>query len=244
MVEKCTCTSEALENRSLCFLDLKNQRIVQITADKERDPAARADAAHADDPVRELRELELPEQHLAVVRERPSVVGDRVHQFDLNPLAFTPVHELAKWNQQRWTADNAPLAAYEFREALERMHRIALTRFGDRLLLACEQLPIEQTLVLVHRRCGIEVRVPDFEIALLSELGHRLAVGTRHVEYAGAPVARGKAVLAAGELDADHEPLEIPFPWSWQRLVEIVRVEDQIAFRRCKQTEVLQVGVS
>src|SRR5215510_16412022 len=135
VVAKCTCTREALEDRPRCFLDLKDQRIVRIDADEERDPTAGADAAHADYPVRELDESELPEQHLALVGERLRVAGDCVEQFALNSPTLSLIHELANGNQQRWTADNAALAAYEFRKPLERVHRIALACLGDRLLL-------------------------------------------------------------------------------------------------------------
>src|SRR3954469_25311513 len=29
---------------------------------------------------------------------------------------------------------------------------------------------------------------------------------------------------------ARHQPFQVPFPWAWERLIEIVDAEDQIAF--------------
>src|SRR5580658_2876821 len=51
-------------------------------------------------------------------------------------------------------------------------------------------------------------------------------------------------VDTAGDVDADGEALDIPFPRSRQRLVEIVDVEDEISFGRGEDAEVLQVTIA
>ena len=52
-----------------------------------------------------------------------------------------------------------------------------------------------------------------------------------------------KPPVASSDREAGCEPFNVPFPWSWQCLVEIVHVEDELALRRPEGTEVRQMGV-
>src|SRR5689334_18059149 len=41
-----------------------------------------------------------------------------------------------------------------------------------------------------------------------------------------------------------HKPLDVPFPWSRQRLIEVVEIEYELAFGRCKEPEIRQMTVA
>ena len=50
--------------------------------------------------------------------------------------------------------------------------------------------------------------------------------------------------MTPGDDDARDEPLEVPFPWGRQRLVEIIDVEDDISLRRGEAAEIQQMSVA
>ena len=50
--------------------------------------------------------------------------------------------------------------------------------------------------------------------------------------------------VAAGDLGAGGHPLDVPLPRAGQRLVEIVRAEDESAVLSCKSAEVRDMGIA
>ena len=54
----------------------------------------------------------------------------------------------------------------------------------------------------------------------------------------------GQAILATGHPDARRESPKVPLPRSWVRFVEVVEIEDQIAFRRGVEPEISQVRIT
>ncbi|MNV84404.1 hypothetical protein D3C71_1782730 [compost metagenome] len=52
------------------------------------------------------------------------------------------------------------------------------------------------------------------------------------------------ARMLPGDCQARHKTLHVPFPWSRRGFVEVIQIEDKLSFRRCKATEVHQVGVT
>src|SRR5512133_1905641 len=75
-------------------------------------------------------------------------------------------------------------------------------------------------------------------------MAHPLAVFADPSHHDGAPVRGRKAAITPEDLEARRETLYVPLPWSWQRLVEIVDVEQHAAFRRTEQAEVRQMRVA
>ena len=75
----------------------------------------------------------------------------------------------------------------------------------------------------------VETVVPDVEVALAREAAHRLAVLAHAVGHDPRRRSAGEADVAAGDLDARRHPLDVPLPRSGQRLVEVVRAEDEPA---------------
>ncbi len=67
---------ERLEHRGLSLLDLQEERVGVVTAEEQRDPGSRADAADPDDLAGEVDEVVLLEQAAAVGREGAPVVAE------------------------------------------------------------------------------------------------------------------------------------------------------------------------
>src|SRR4029077_4763136 len=65
-----------LQHGGLRFLQLKEQGVGLVPSEEERDPALRPDAAHADDLVSDVDDLESVEQVAPIVLKRPSVAAE------------------------------------------------------------------------------------------------------------------------------------------------------------------------
>jgi hypothetical protein len=55
---------------------------------------------------------------------------------------------------------------------------------------------------------------------------------------------RSEPVVSRCQLNTGGEPLDIPFPRTGQRFIEIVDVEEEIAFRGSKDSEVLEMSIA
>ena len=75
-------------------------------------------------------------------------------------------------------------------------------------------------------------------------VGHVFAVGAHGRRGRSARVALRQPEMATRDDDAGGEPLQILFPWSGKRLVEVVDVENDVALRRGKGAEIQQVRVA
>src|SRR4029079_13437430 len=112
-------------------------------------------------------------------------------------------------------------------------------RPGERDSSLPPQLPAEPVDELTRRQAVI----PDIEMALVREAAHALAV----FAHAGADdlpaLLRRQPDIAPGDLDARRHALDVPLPWTGQRLIEVVRAEDEPAVRRREAAEVRDVRV-
>ena len=61
-----------------------------------------------------------------------------------------------------------------------------------------------------------------------ANVAHALAIAARAGEHGVAPVLVRQAIRARGEHERGRQPLDVPFPRSRQRLVEIVDVEEEL----------------
>ena len=99
-----------------------------------------------------------------------------------------------------------------------------------------------------EQRCLDVVRgrlvVPDVEQAHRGVGRHLLAIAAHRRERGSPRFGRREAVAAGGDHDARRESLDVPLPRPGQRLVEVVRVEDERPFRRGEQAEVRDVRVA
>ena len=101
-------------------------------------------------------------------------------------------------------------------------------------------LPVFGTRNFIEQFLKIDPLIPDVERRHPRELAQVLAVGANGV-FTMAPFgARG----AARDFDTHDQALEVPFPRSRQRLVEIVDIEDQYAFGRGEAAKVREMAIT
>ena len=75
VVAELAATEQRLEHRRSGLLDLEEERVSVVAPEQQEDPAARADAAHADDLAREIDVAELFQQSLAIGLQRSAVTA-------------------------------------------------------------------------------------------------------------------------------------------------------------------------
>ena len=91
---------------------------------------------------------------------------------------------------------------------------------------------------------GGEVRVPGLEGTHLCRAAHRVAVLADARGDDVTPVGRREAEVAARDLEARRQTFNVPLPRAGERLVEVVDVEEHLAFGRREQAEVQQMRVA
>ena len=82
--------------------------------------------------------------------------------------------------------------------------------------------------------------VPDGQVALRGEFPHGGSVAVGGTKHNLATLFYGIAVVAAGDLEAGGETLDIPFEWSGMGFVEVVQVKNQLPLRRGKTPKLLR----
>jgi hypothetical protein len=113
-----------------------------------------------------------------------------------------------------------------------------------RALKGLLQLPVVACPQLSGDRARIESRVPDIEVAHRCEMPHRLAVRPHDFEHGLGSLGLAEVPLPRSHLEAGCETLDVPLERARQRLVEIVEVEDEVAFRRGEAAEIGEVRVA
>ena len=86
--------------------------------------------------------------------------------------------------------------------------------------------------------------VPHVEVPAGGKLDHAFAGSPPNGQKGAAAVFQGEGAVAPGNGETGRQPLDVPFPWARQGLVEVVHVEDEPALRRPESPEGGQVGVS
>ena len=95
-----------------------------------------------------------------------------------------------------------------------------------------------------HDRIDVDAAVPDIEMRHRGVPGHHHPIDGDGLERRVGARRLGEPCLASGEDDTGAEPLDIPFPGAGNRLVEVVHIEEEIAFGRGGETEVLEMRVA
>ena len=124
------------------------------------------------------------------------------------------------------------------------LHAVMGPRLGqalaDGLALALLELGPELDLQLVHVGPG----VPDIQVVHGREAAHRLPVLADSGQDDLAALPGRHSVVPCGHFQARREPLDVPFPWSGQRLIEVVDVEHQQPLGRSENAEIRQVRIT
>ncbi len=122
--------------------------------------------------------------------------------------------------------------------------RLVLRRAsGERLRELDPALRAQLPAKAVDELAGVQALIPDIQMAFGREAAHRLAVLTHAGQHNRCPAIRREADVAPGDLGAGGHPLDVPLPRAGQRLVEVVRAEDEPAIRSRESTEVRDVRV-
>ncbi len=227
-----------LEHRLLRLLELQEQRILAVAAEKQGNPRSRPDAADAHDLPREVRQLELLEQLAPVVIERHAIDPDQLAQLVHPLLLLSPWDEHAERHDQRRLIDDLGRSVDLLRELRERGHAVAGVRLGQDGLCPLDLAALDLGRELLQDRLDLQVRVPDLEVLHPGEVAHRRAVLASRVEHDLLLVLGGESVVPCRDQHARAQPLDVPLPWSRNRLVEVVDVEHELSLGRREHPEV------
>ena len=119
-----------------------------------------------------------------------------------------------------------------------------LARLDERPRELDPALAPQSTAEAVDELARIDALVPHVEVADLREAAHRLAVLPDACGDEPTPAVLLQPDVTACDLDARGHPLDIPLPRPGQRLVEVVRSEDQPAVGSGEPAEVRDVSVA
>ncbi len=223
------------EHGALGLLHLEEERIGVVATCEQRDEATRADAPDADHLPRQVDELVLLQEMLAVVLERATVLTEEGLDLD---------GELGRFDadDERWIVDDPRPAVDDGRELRERLQ--AVLRPGLRHHGVSVRLRIPARGRGGQDLLGRDVAIPDVEVAHAGELGHPRPVGLNRRHRRLPSGALREPDRARPDHEARGHPLHVPLPRPGERLVEVVQIEHHPAFRRTEDAEVRQVRVT
>ena len=81
------------------------------------------------------------------------------------------------------------------------------------------------------RRVAVQTGVPEAELAPPRKLDHGHTVGADGGLHGSPPIGWPQAAVTPHDLHTGGQALHIPLPWPWQRLVEVVHIEQESPFR-------------
>jgi hypothetical protein len=235
---------EGLEHRRLGLLELEKEGVVLVPAEQEHDPGTGADAPHAHDLARRVHVPEPLEQTTAVSGKRAAVRAEDVLDHLLQPPRLVRGQQLRDRHDQRGIAHDARLAVDDPGQPRERPETVLRPRLRDVALELLAELLARRLPPALEDRTDVEARVPDVEGSHGGEPAHRRPVLACCLEGCGEALAVAEPALARNHDDARHEPLDVPFPRAWKRLVEVVDVEDEVAVGRGEDAEVQEMRVA
>ena len=223
----------ARHHRSLCLLQLQEDDIGGTAPLEQGDVAAQADATDANHFSRHI-DQRVTGDHMPPMRgQRDEIVVE---------CPRDPLRRLAgdARDQRRVIDDSSSRAAHggqprqcAIAGPAARHCDCSGNSFTERFLL-------HRRVQLVHvhplkgaRQQWLVRKEPD-ELAVRGDARHH-RVATARFRH---------AVLAARDPETDDQPPEVPLPWTWVRLVEVVQVDHEVSFGRGIQAEIAQVRVA
>ena len=201
---------------------------------EQHDQATSADAADADNLVRDVDKAILAQDCGAMWLERGQVTGEESPQL----FAFAANDIIVTGDQGRMF-HNPSLSIDNSGQLVERAETVLPGGFRCRCSRAFAAL-------LAHR-CGecvdFEAQVVQLERAEPSRAGHGFSIPAHRGAGCRSRFFVRQFVVACCNHDAGSQTFEIPFEWPRGRLIEVIHVEHQPAIRSVEQPEVRQVGV-
>ena len=152
--------------------------------------------------------------------------------------------QVAQWHDHRWIRCEARHTVDEAGEAAERAEVVPRPGLGEGAVDPLAAAPADILEIPGSEFVDVGLDVPHLEGGHLREAAHRPAIAAADRLNGGRPITVTESAVAAGDLDTGSKPLDVPFPRTAQRLVEVVQVEDQAPLGRSEEPEVRQVRVS
>ena len=100
------------------------------------------------------------------------------------------------------------------------------------------------TLATFVRAFGVGEERPHLQHAHRRQARRVEAVAGDGLQDRAAPLLAAHAVLASRDVDARHQPLQVPLPGPHRGLVEVVQVDDDVPLEAAVEAEVVDVGVA
>ena len=226
---------EGCRRRHDAFLHLHEKRVAERAAEHQHEIRARADASHADHPMRDIGDVVAIEHHAPLALDGL--------QISLEPVDHVISFGGIDLRQDRRIFLEAPALARALGDLFE--HRrvgafhCALDRLFDRRFLGRVQIVgasmwsasyeriCQRSYALTCASSAIVVRyAADAERTALSR------------PSASTPFSRAATLMLC------REALQVPLPRRGEGLVEIVEIEHDVLARRAEETEVVQVRVA
>src|SRR5208282_1911517 len=141
---------------------------------------------------------------------------------------------------QRWRVLDFGLVSGGYRRKQIVRYRLSPSPLGNSSVAPAVLRPRNSIEELLE----IDSLIPHLERRHGRILAQMLAVGTNRRSNSVLPIPRSNAREAPGDFDTHGQALDIPFPGSRQRFVEIDDIESQVALRRRERSEVHYVAVA
>ncbi len=226
-----------LEDRGCGLLDLQHDPVVGRGARRleQGHPDQRPDAAHPHHPARHVEEPITAHQHLLVVGQAAQVVVDHT-----DGLVHAAAQRLQPHGDRRNLAEPDRSIDAGLRQPAHGSIMPTPEGLGD---VAFHLLPGLRVVLGEHVVDALVV-VPDLQVGHPRVPGDLVAIhphGVHHEVVTGG----GRQALGRGDnVQAGGEALDVPFPRSRQRLVEIIDGERFSALRGGERAEVADVRVA
>ncbi len=176
--------------------------------------------------------------HRAAVR--PEQVVDVLADLVLAP----PPRDVLDGDDERWLGDDPQLPVSVLGQLLHRPETILRHRLGATALVALADAGVHRVPVLTDRIVEVQTPVPEVQVPDLGELGHLRAVAPHSSGDGLLALALAEPVVAACDLEARGQALDVPLPGPAGGLVEVVAVEHEGAVGGSERAEVREVGVA
>ena len=236
MVAVLAAAAVRLQHRGIGLLDLQEERVGVVLAEHEEDPAAGADAAHADDLARQVDHPVALEQVAPVGLEAVAVDAELLVEPGLERRGI----DVARRARRSGTSNGASLAirtspsttSVSFAKAfmLSLVSAFATT-LVNRVTLGCLHLArvaVEHAL----RRRGARTRRRGWSSPRSSAIASRYdCAAFSTIDLAA---LRRELPRSGRDLEAGGEALDVPLERAVARLVEVVDVEDEPALGRMR----------
>ena len=211
---------------------MHQQGIAVIAPQQQYHPRSGADAAHADHLAGTSDVAESAHKPATAGIQALLILIDEDTHLLFVPSGLRVADELIDRNEQWRIADQSSPPVDNHGQLRQRLKVVACVGLGrrtpDRLCVCVIDFGLD---CIVDDR----VRIPHVELTHRRKRAHPISVCVCAGAHDALTLITTKAILLSYERDARHQPLHIPLPGARQCLVEVVDVENKVAFRRREQ---------